>query len=937
MHIHRKKIGCLLAAVAIAATCLTVPAFGSEEDGKQSGSASLSSVLRYRGYIASYDGLSREDEKVSLSLQEATLAGEAVYQEGILSLVSGSSAQWTVDIPKTGLYALTLQFRMVDNATAPAECSFTVNGQVPFFEASHLVLRQSWKDETEGGDFAQDSRGNELKPSRVLSGDWQEETVGNDSGYTNGPVFFYLEQGMNTLSLAQIKGNIELKEIILGGYLPPLTQEEYIQKHQSLPSEPETLRIEAEKAWRKSDLSIYPLNDRASASTTPQDPATIRLNTIGSTKWQSAGQWISWKVNVEKSGWYQISLRYRQDILSGMTVTRALYIDNELPFAEAENIVFLYDGGWQTKALGNEDGAFRLYLDEGEHTISLEVTLGDSAEYLGQMEEVLISLNEMYREILMITGSSPDLYRDYKFDEQIPEVIEGMKTYADRLRQTVRGLEELAGSGGEQTALLEKLAFQLETMHEKPSKIAATLSSFKSNIGALGTWLQSNSNQPLELDWLMLQPYGEEVPSAGSGFFGDVFFGIESFILSFFHDYSLIGDTAEKAVTINVWTATGRDQAQVISQLISDTFISNHDFGVKLSLVSAGTLLPSTLAGVGPDVSLSNASGDPINYAIRGAVEPLNEYDDFAQIKERFHSSAFLPYTYRGKIYALPETQSFYMMFCRTDIFQELGLQPPETWQDFYRIIPILQRNGMEVGFPQSLAGTLLFMAQDGTPLYLNEGETTNLDSNEGLTAFDQMCELFTSYGLPKEYDFANRFRSGEMPCGIADYTLYNTLAVFAPEIKGLWKFYSVPGTKQEDGSVDHTSVASGMSVILMANSRYKDEAWEFMKWWTDAQTQSSYAYEMESILGPSAKVALANMDSFRNMVWSAEEYAAIMSQWESVVSIPEVPGGYYTQRCVDFAFNKVYNERTNPSETLLSYIKEINYELTRKRREFDM
>jgi len=936
VHSYQKRIGCFLAVAVLATTCWSIPVFGTEN--QENSELALSGAgLRYRSYIAEYNEVAQRKEKVSLALDQAVLSDGAELKDGILSLKAGSGAEWTVEVSETGLYVLNLEFRMVEALTAPAECSFAINGQVPFFEAAHLTLRQSWKDETGVGEFEKDSRGNEIKPSRVISGEWQEVTVTNDSGYTNGPLFFYIEKGTHTISLVEGKGNIELRAVTLGDYTPPVMHEEYVQEHQSLPDSAVSLKVEAEKAWRKSDLSIYPLNDRASASTSPQDPAAIRLNTIGSTKWQSVGQWISWKADVEQSGWYQISLRYRQDILSGMTVTRALYIDGELPFAEAENIVFLYDGGWQTKALGNEEGAFRIYLEEGEHIITLKVTLGDVADYLGEMEEVLIALNEMYREILMITGSSPDLYRDYQFDKQIPHVIEEMKVRADQLRNAVKGLEELAGSGGEQTALLKKLALQLENMHKKPSKIAELLSTFKSNIGALGTWLQSNSAQPLELDWLMLQPYGEEVPSAGAGFFEDFIFGIESFFLSFFHDYSLVGDTAERAVTINVWIATGRDQAQVISQLISDTFISNHNFGVKLSLVGAGTLLPSTLAGVGPDVSLSNGAGDPVNYAIRGAVEPLNEYAGFEEVKERFHESAFVPYTYRDQVYALPETQSFMVMFCRTDIFEELGIEPPETWQDFYRIIPILQRNGMEAGFPQSLGGTLLFMAQDGTDLYKNGGRETNLDSNAGLSAFDQMCEFFTSYGLPKEYDFANRFRSGEMPCAIADYTLYNTLAVFAPEIKGLWKFYSVPGTLKEDGSVDHSSVASGTSVILMANSKYKEEGWEFMKWWTEAQVQSNYAYEMESILGPSAKVAVANMESFRNMVWSVEEYQAITKQWESVVSFPEVPGGYYTQRCLDFAFNKVYNERTNPSETLLSYIKEINYELDRKHREFDM
>ena len=39
------------------------------------------------------------------------------------------------------------------------------------------------------------------------------------------------------------------------------------------------------------------------------------------------------------------------------------------------------------------------------------------------------------------------------------------------------------------------------------------------------------------------------------------------------------------------------------------------------------------------------------------------------------------PYIYEGGVYAVPETQNFDMLFYRTDVFAELGLTPPETWE----------------------------------------------------------------------------------------------------------------------------------------------------------------------------------------------------------------------------------------------------------------
>ena len=68
-----------------------------------------------------------------------------------------------------------------------------------------------------------------------------------------------------------------------------------------------------------------------------------------------------------------------------------------------------------------------------------------------------------------------------------------------------------------------------------------------------------------------------------------------------------------------------------------------------------------------------------------------------------------------------------------------------------------------------------------------------------GVEAFDVYTRFFTDYGIPTYFDFVSRFRSGEMPIGIASYSTYNTLMVSAPEIKGLWDFTLIPGTEKTD------------------------------------------------------------------------------------------------------------------------------------------
>ncbi|MGB8455810.1 MAG: extracellular solute-binding protein [Anaerocolumna sp.] len=172
--------------------------------------------------------------------------------------------------------------------------------------------------------------------------------------------------------------------------------------------------------------------------------------------------------------------------------------------------------------------------------------------------------------------------------------------------------------------------------------------------------------------------------------------------------------------SIKVWLATGRDQQSIIRGLVDSDFTPDTGISVDLQLVNPGTLLPSILAGNGPDVSLSNAMGDPINFAVRNAVEDLSGFEGFGEVAQRFHESAMVPYQFNGATYALPETQSFNMMFYRTDIFGEMNLMAPKTWKDFDILIPELQKKNMSIGFPHDLNTLLTFMYQDGTELYKN-------------------------------------------------------------------------------------------------------------------------------------------------------------------------------------------------------------------------
>ena len=277
------------------------------------------------------------------------------------------------------------------------------------------------------------------------------------------------------------------------------------------------------------------------------------------------------------------------------------------------------------------------------------------------------------------------------------------------------------------------------------------------------------------------------------------------------------------------------------------------------------------------------------------------------------------------------------MMFYRKDILQELNLEVPETWDDMKVALSVLSKNQMEIGMlaTEQIFATLLY--QNGGQYYNEDGTASALDETVAMNVFKEYCEYYSKYKLDRETSVEQRFRTGETPIILADYTTYNNLQVSAPDIKGLWGFTTVPGTVKEDGTIDKTTVSSGNAAVIMKACKNPEAAWEFLKWWTSADIQTAYGREMESLMGASARYPTANIEAFENLPWPRSDYEKLKEQFEWVVGIPQVPGGYYTWRNVNNAFYQVVTDSQSPRETLTDYVRYINAEITNKREELGL
>lgn len=866
-------------------------------------------------------------------------------QKNIVLADEGSLAEWEFDVEKSGMYEIYMEYYPVKSRGVDIERKLYINNEIPFFGADSLTFSRLWTDKSAP---AKDNRGNELRPTQIENASWTGAYFKDHTGYYSEPYLFYFQKGKNKIGLKAVNEPVAIKSLSLKAVKEEPSYDEYIAASPKIEQADAAKNfkdvIQGEASTLRSSPSLYATYDRSSSKTEPYSASKIRLNMMGGYAWRVPGQWIEWKISVPEDGYYSIYVKGRQNYNRGFVSNRILYIDGEIPFKEAKQISFKYANEWKSVTLKDSSGnPCKFYMTKGEHTVRLEVSLGDMGEILNEMEDSIYRLNSMYRKILVLTGTNPDQYRDYKIEKVYPDVVTQMGLESKRLYKIVDELVAYSGQKGSQVGALQTLALQLERFAEHPEKIPVSLTSFRDNVSSLGTLILSLSESPLDIDSITVVGENQKPDNVSETFIDKAGHEIRSFFMSFFGNYNTLGNVYSGDDVLDVWLLSGRDQGSVLKNMIDNDFTSQSGIKVNLKLVDAATLLNAVIAGKGPDVALSVGQGEPVNYALRGAAEDLTQFEDYKEVFNNFYPSAYEPYRFNGGIYAVPETQTYDVMFYRKDILDELGVKVPQTWQELIEILPVIQQNNMTIAMPSveksNLTGIYSMLYQNGGSLYDESHKKTLIDSESGVKAFQTYTKFFTNYGLPVDYDFVNRFRSGEMPLGIQDYSTCNTLVVFAPEIRGLWDFTLVPGTLKSDGTIDRSCPSGGICSLMLKQSdeAKKKSSWEFLKWWAKTDTQVNFGREMESVLGSSARYAAANREAFEQLSWSHEQIEVLKEQRECTIGIPEIAGGYYTSRHVSNAVRKIVNQHEDPREAVLDYAITINKEIEKKRIEFGL
>ncbi len=906
----------------------------------------------YNAYIESMPN-NLGTQAITLGVADATLNAGVKKKKDAVLMSDNGAVTWKAEIPAAGWYTVSYTYSGVEGTSgADIELGLKVDGKYPYAEAERFVLPRIWVND---GGFRQDSNGNQFAPEQKEHYEARKYPMRDVNGFTSEDLRVYLTAGTHTLKVETFGEDLLLYALHLDVpvVLPTLEEKKAEWESKGLYYTGDEIVVEVEGVdvnIEKSDRSIIGQSDNSTPGVLPPngkaDAFIQQVNYIGGANWSLPDETITWKVIAPKAGVYKVGMHFRQNYLINATSYRSIKVNGQHQYIEQTSLAFDYKNSWQFGDKFANGQELLVELNEGENIISLAVTLGEMNQFSAKMESLILRLGQMYREIIAITGETPDAGRDYDLFTRIPDLADRMNAFYAEIEGMIAERTDENGDIDDIAALLKKMNVVLDKMVTKGYEAQKYKGNYYDNYSGLSAQLQDMKNMALDIDCMVFAAPEKEYVRNGGTFWEKTWFGIERFIASFLLDYNTAaGVEGEDITKLTLWVNWSRDQTLVLNSLINGHFSSeNPNISVTVRMTNA-SLLQGIMSGNGPDCSLSDARVTPVNMAMRGALVDLSQFPDYEEVSKWFVKGADVPYRYEGGVYGLPSTQQFYMLFYRTDIFEQYGLTVPNTWEEFLEVASILMLNNMQVGLPYTelkdigltnggVASLNIFptlLLQKDLSLYNSTNTGTSFTEVDVMQTFEDWTDYYTKYNLPKEYNFFNRFRIGLVPMAIQSYGQYSALSAAAPEIKGKWDMAEIPGTLREDGTIDRTQAGFGNACMILELSEHKEEAWELLKWWMREDTQYRYALDIESILGVAGRYTSANMAATLSLDWGKGANKTLERQWNNVEEVAEIPGGYYVARAVDQAFWNVLSMNANPKDMMKKWGEVADVEITTK------
>jgi multiple sugar transport system substrate-binding protein len=352
--------------------------------------------------------------------------------------------------------------------------------------------------------------------------------------------------------------------------------------------------------------------------------------------------------------------------------------------------------------------------------------------------------------------------------------------------------------------------------------------------------------------------------------------------------YYVAGPTATKVrgkKQITYWTGWAGQELNVIQDLVDEYNESQDDVYVKTTSIAGSyqKMKISFAGGDTPDVCSTVWSQEIIDYAMRGGLEPL---DDFLAASPResddYPDSVWEINRYDGKTYSLSINMSTFFIAYNKKIFRQVGLDPdnpPRNIEEFDRAVELctLYKNDNPdddlicLGFPH---GTLLYWAVAfGVNFWDPVDNKVMINCPEMISCLEWMKENVDKYGYQRSLAFQsgfgnmlspnNPFISGKIAMALVGDWYIHIIDDYAPD-DFEWGWFPIPAP--DYGRRNSSFLGASMFVIPSAGNN-KKEAWYFLEWITDHHAVSNFKLGGSPMGAPSLR-SVFEEDVYQTPYW---------------------------------------------------------------------
>lgn len=274
-----------------------------------------------------------------------------------------------------------------------------------------------------------------------------------------------------------------------------------------------------------------------------------------------------------------------------------------------------------------------------------------------------------------------------------------------------------------------------------------------------------------------------------------------------------------------------------------DAFNASHDdIQVTLETITAGpdggyaTMLSSVQAGDPADVVQLGYDAIP-DFLINDALEDITDYvSDSADL--------FVPWQWQtgvfdDRVYAVPQASGPLGQFYRADIFDELGIDYPQTWDEYYEAAKVIRAsdpNRYITAFAFNQAPWMIGLAQQGGATWFgidDDAWSVDIDGADTLNVAEYWQRLIDEDLVKIEADFSNEWnadlQSGNIVTWISGSWADAILRGTAPDTAGSWAVGAMP--QWEAGENVSATWAGGSASAVLKGSDNPEAAAEFALW----------------------------------------------------------------------------------------------------------